>query len=73
MTSWGDTILALEVLIVNLGGSVRLFPLLLKSVTTFSITWSSGIDVFSSHQQSNVEKCETVFKNLIEIYVYKWR
>jgi len=73
MTSWGDTILALEVLIVNLGGSVRLFPLLLKSVTTFLITWSSGIDVFSSHQQSNVEKCETVFKNLIEIYVYKWR
>jgi len=33
----------------------------------FFITWSSGIDVFSSsHQQSSVEKCETVFKDLIE-------
>jgi len=28
------------------------------------LTWSSGIDVFSSHQQSSVEKCETVFKDL---------
>jgi len=32
----------------------------------FLIAWSSGIDVVSSHQQSNVEKCETVFKDLIE-------
>ena len=32
----------------------------------FLITWSSGIDFFSSHQQSSVEKCETVFKDLIE-------
>jgi len=60
--------LTLEVLIVNLGGSARLLPLLLKSVTTFLMTWSSGIDdmIFSSHQQSSVEKCETVFKDLIE-------
>jgi len=35
--------LDLEVLIVNLGDSVRLLPLLLKSVTTFLIFWSSGI------------------------------
>jgi len=27
----------------------------------------SEIDVFSSHQQSNVETCETVLKHLIEI------
>jgi len=27
-------------------GSARLLPLLLKSVTTFLITWSGGIDVF---------------------------
>jgi len=25
-----------------------------------------GLMFFSSHQQSNVEKCETVFKDLIE-------
>jgi len=46
MTSWVGLSLTLEVLIVNLGGSARLLPLLLKSVTTFLITWSSGIDVF---------------------------
>jgi len=28
------------------GGSARLLPLLLMSVTTFLITWSSGIDDF---------------------------
>jgi len=28
------------------GGSARLLPLLLNGVTTFLITWSSGIDVF---------------------------
>jgi len=28
------------------GGSTRLLPLLLNSATPFSITWSSGIDVF---------------------------
>jgi len=58
--------MSLEVLIVNLGGSVCLLAVLLKSATTFFITWSSGIDVFSSHQQSSVEKRETVFKDLIE-------
>ena len=31
---------------MNLGASVYLLPLLLKSVTTFLIAWSSGIDVF---------------------------
>jgi len=66
MTSWVDYNLTLEVLIVNLGGWVRLLPLLFKSVTTFLITWSSKIDVFSSHQQSSVEKCEMVFKDFIE-------
>jgi len=55
MTSWGDYILTLEVLIVNLGDSARLLPLLLNGITIFLITWSNGIDVFSSHQQSNVE------------------
>jgi len=34
MTSWGDKSLTLEVLIVNLWGSARLLPLLLKNVTT---------------------------------------
>jgi len=42
----------------------RLSPLASTSVehsfTPFLMTWSCGIDVFSSHQQSNVEKCETV-------------
>jgi len=55
------------------GGSARLIPLLLNGVTTFLITWSSGIDVFSSYQQSHVEKCETVLKNRLKIYLYKWR
>jgi len=32
----------------------------------FLITWSSGIDIFSSHHQSGVEKCETLFEDLIE-------
>jgi len=40
--------------------SARLLPHLLISVTTVFITRSSGIDDFSSHQQSNVDKCETV-------------
>jgi len=44
------------------GGSAGLLPFLLNSVTTFLIIWSSGIDVFSSQQQSNVEKCEKVLK-----------
>jgi len=51
---------------VNLGGSARLLLLLLKCQNVFLITWSSGIDFFSSHQQSSVEKCKTVFKDLIE-------
>ena len=37
-----------------------------KPPVEMGLTWSSGIDVFSSHQQSSVEKCETVFKDLIE-------
>ena len=41
---------------MNLGDSAPLLPLLLNSVTTFLfITGSSGIDVFSSHQQSSIE------------------
>jgi len=46
MAHGADESLTLEVLIVNLGGSARLLPLVLKSVTTFLITWSRGIDVF---------------------------
>ena len=61
MASWGDKSLTLEVLIVNLGGSARLLPVRFDGVTTFFITRSSWFDDFSSHQQSNVEKCETVF------------
>jgi len=51
---------------VNLGGSARLLPLQLKSVTTFVITWSSGIDIFSSQQQSSAEKYVTIYEDLIE-------
>jgi len=58
--------LTLEVLIVNLGAHPACFHFCLKVSQLFLITWSSGIDVFSSHQQSKVEKCETVFKDLIE-------
>jgi len=46
MTSWRDQNLILEVLIVNLGDSALLLPLLFKSVTTSLVTWSSGNDVF---------------------------
>jgi len=35
-----------KVLIMNLGSSALLLPLLLNGVATFLITWSSGIDVF---------------------------
>jgi len=42
-------------------------PLFLLNSVAFFIIWTSDIDVFSSHQQSNVQKCETVFKHLIEI------
>jgi len=34
--------------------------LLLNSVATFLKTWTSGIDVLSSHQESNVLTCEEV-------------
>ena len=44
---------------MNLGGPLASTSVE-HSVTTFLMTWSSGIDVFSSHQQSNVENCETV-------------
>jgi len=47
-----------EVFTVNLIASARLSLLLLNSVTFF-IIWTSEIDVFS-HQQSNVQICETV-------------
>ena len=40
--------------------SSRLPLLLLHSVTPFLIIWISEIDVFSSHQQSNVKICEKV-------------
>ena len=56
----------LDVLIVNLGDPVRFFPLLLKIVTAFFNNRSGGIDIFSSYQQSSVDKCVTVFKDLIE-------
>jgi len=34
------------------------------------IDWTSGIDVFPSHQQSNVQTCEIVLNNILEFYLY---
>jgi len=31
----------------------------------------SEIDVFSPHQQFNIEKCETVLNTCLKIYLYK--
>jgi len=52
--------------------SGRLLLLLLNCVTTlnlFSITWSSWIDFFPSHQQSNLEKCWTVLNTWLKFYL----
>jgi len=35
----------------------------------FFIIWTSGIDVFSSHQQINAEICETVLNTLLRFYL----
>ena len=48
------------------GGSAHLLPLLLNGGTTFLNSGLVGLMFFSSQQQSSVEKCETVFKDLIE-------
>jgi len=55
-TSWGDKSLTLEVLIVNLGAQPACFRFCWTVPQLFLITWYSGIDVFSSYQQSNVVK-----------------
>jgi len=36
------------------------------------IIWTSGIDVFSSHQQSNVQTCETVLITILKLCLYWW-
>jgi len=33
----------------------------------------TGFMIFSSHQQSNVEKCATVLNTRYKINLYKWR
>jgi len=59
--------MSLEAFTMNMMVSARLLLLLLTSVHLFFIIWTSAIDVFSSHQQTNVESCETLFKHFIEI------
>jgi len=60
----------MEVFTVDLMMSSRLLLLLLHSVTPFLIIWISEIDVFSSHQQSNVKICEKILNTWLKFYLY---
>jgi len=44
-----------------------------KPPVEMGLTWSSGIDVFSSHQQSSVENVKRYLKTWLKIYFYQWR
>jgi len=72
MTSWGDWSLTRGI-DCEMGGSARLLPLLLKSVTTFFnnlVLWDWCFFHISNPVSKNVKRH---LKTWLKIYLYKWR